>query len=67
MNLSAPKITRHTADDTTPMIAGKCFFCEIHWSTKITINSAVIAKSTPFNSNGKTELKRLPVTQPVIQ
>lgn len=65
--LLLPKITRHIAEITIPIMDAACRFSFIHYSIKITTNMAVITKSSPFVLNDTHVPKIPPNATPVTQ
>ena len=64
---SAPKITRHTREIPKPPRVLMWLFSFYHWPTRMTMNRAVMAKSTPVVSKGMNCPSTAPRTVPVIQ
>ena len=67
IKLSAPKSRRQINPHPSPINTLGRFFDSIHCSTMITTNNAVIAKSIPVVSIGRTEPSSAPIADPMIQ
>ena len=67
MKLSGPRMVSDTAAAASPISAGMWHFVLCHCSTKITVNSEVMAKSMPVVSNGSMPPMIVPSTEPRIQ
>ena len=65
--VSAPSTSKHRTPTTPPMTAGLCSFVSIHWLTTITVNNAVMEKSIPVVSIGRTLPTSAPTQLPRIQ
>ena len=65
--VSAPSTSKHRTPTTPPMTAGLCSFVSIHWLTTITVNNAVMEKSIPVVSIGRTLPASSPTQLPRIQ
>ena len=67
MKRSGPNTSSAAAEASTPMMAGRCRRSPIHWSRKMTRNSAVSTNSMPLVENGSSPPTSQPNAVPTIQ